>query len=48
MKKYGEHNNWDVSNVTDMSIMFEEATFFNRPLNKWNVSESDEYELYVL
>ena len=39
-KKYGEINNWDVSNVTDMSIMFssEEATFFNQPLNKWNVS----------
>ena len=38
--KYGEINNWDVSNVTDMSIMFssEEATFFNQPLNKWNVS----------
>ena len=30
VKKYGEINNWDVSNVTDMSIMFssEEATFF--------------------
>ena len=22
VKKYGEINNWDVSNVTDMSIMF--------------------------
>ena len=41
VKKYGEINNWDVSNVTDMSIMFssEEATFFNQPLNKWNVSK---------
>ena len=41
MDKYGEINNWDVSNVTDMSIMFssEEATFFNQPLNDWNVSK---------
>ena len=36
--KYGEINNWDVSNVTDMYKMFEEATSFNQPLNKWNVS----------
>ena len=44
--KYGEINNWDVSNVTDMSIMFssEEATFFNQPLNKWNVSKVTEME----
>ena len=37
--KYGEINNWDVSNVTDMYRMFEEATSFNQPLNKWNVSK---------
>ena len=30
-------NNWDVSNVTDMSWMFDEAIFFNQPLNNWNV-----------
>ena len=36
--KYGEINNWDVSNVTDMYKMFEEATSFNQPLNNWNVS----------
>jgi len=36
--KYGEINNWDVSNVTDMSEMFQNATSFNQPLNNWNVS----------
>ena len=29
---------WDVSNVERMSEMFEGATSFNQPLNKWNVS----------
>ena len=38
MKKYGEINNWDVSNVTDMYKMFHEARSFNQPLNNWNVS----------
>ena len=36
--KYGEINNWDVSNVTDMESMFVEAISFNQPLNNWNVS----------
>jgi len=36
--KYGEINNWDVSNVTNMTSIFEDAHFFNQPLNKWNVS----------
>ena len=31
-------NNWNVSNVTDMSRMFEEASSFNQPLNNWDVS----------
>ena len=44
MTKYGEIRNWDVSNdVTNMYGMFaagifEDATYFNEPLNKWNVS----------
>ena len=37
-KKYGEINNWDVSNVTDMTQMFYNAESFNQPLNNWNVS----------
>ena len=36
--KYGEINNWDVSKVTRMSYMFEDAESFNQPLNKWDVS----------
>ena len=42
-------NNWNVSNVKDMRIMFYDASSFNQPLNNWNVSsvyvglsESDE------
>ena len=31
-------NNWDVSNVTNMTKMFSGARSFNQPLNKWNVS----------
>ena len=36
--KYGEISNWDVSNVTNMSRMFRNATSFNQPLNNWDVS----------
>ena len=36
--KYGEIRNWDVSNVTNMSRMFEDAESFNQPLNNWDVS----------
>ena len=38
VKKYGEINNWDVSNVEDMNNMFWGARSFNQPLKKWNVS----------
>lgn len=31
-------NEWDVSNVQDMSKMFCKASSFNQPLNDWNVS----------
>ena len=30
---------WDVSQVTDMSSMFEGADSFNQPLNGWDVSK---------
>ena len=36
--KYGEINNWDVSNVTDMALLFKDESYFNQPLNKWDVS----------
>ena len=41
VKKYGEINNWDVSNVTDMCGLFYHTlgTSFNQPLNNWNVSK---------
>ena len=31
-------DNWNVSNVINMSGMFEGAESFNQPLNNWNVS----------
>ena len=38
--RYGEIEDWDVSNVTSMSEMFSrQARSFNQPLNKWNVSK---------
>lgn len=30
---------WNVSNVTDMSYMFQNTKSFNQPLNSWNVSK---------
>ena len=36
--KYGDINNWDVSNVTNMYGMFYGASSFNQPLNNWDVS----------
>ena len=38
VQKYGEISNWDVSNVTEMYCMFENANSFNQPLNNWDVS----------
>ena len=37
IKKYGIPNNWDVSNVTDMSNLFEN-TKFNYNISSWDVS----------
>ena len=34
---------WDVSNVTDMSSMFENAINFNQDLRNWNVSSVTEF-----
>ena len=36
--RYGHISNWDVSNVTDMSNLFENCYNFNQPLGNWNVS----------
>ena len=35
---YGDINNWDVSNVTDMSGLFKNKTTFNSNISNWNVS----------
>ena len=34
---YGSIENWNVSNVQDMSNMFESCNNFNKDLSKWNV-----------
>ena len=34
----GLPNTWDVSNVTDMSHLFENDSVFNEPIGDWNVS----------
>jgi surface protein len=31
-------NNWNTSNITDMSFAFNDATAFNQPVGNWNVS----------
>ena len=38
IRLFGKIENWDVSNVTNMSSLFANAHSFNQPLNKWNVS----------
>jgi surface protein len=31
-------SDWDVSNVTDMNIMFREAKSFNQDISNWDVT----------
>ena len=38
IKIYGPISSWDVSRVTDMSSLFENAHRFNRDLSNWDVS----------
>ena len=37
-KKYGFINDWDTSEVTDMSKLFSKAENFNSPISNWDVS----------
>ena len=40
-------NSWDVSNVTDMSVMFQNATDFNQDIGVWNVSSvTNMYQMF--
>ena len=34
----GDISDWDVSNVTNMELMFEEAENFNQDISNWNIS----------
>ena len=37
-RPHGTINEWDVSRVTNMHLVFREAYFFNQDLSKWGVS----------
>ena len=37
-KNYGYINDWDVSNVTNMSELFKNKKEFNDDISKWDVS----------
>ena len=38
VQKYGDISQWDVSNVTNIKLLFWNQSSFNQPLNGWNVS----------
>ena len=38
IKKWGEINDWDVSGVTDMSVLFHGFGEFNENISKWDTS----------
>ena len=37
--KYGDINNWNTSNVTNMSYLFNEKTGFNSNISNWNTAK---------
>ena len=39
LKSVGDISEWDVSNVTSMTSMFDGCILFNQDLSKWNVSK---------
>ncbi|MBQ9396762.1 MAG: BspA family leucine-rich repeat surface protein, partial [Proteobacteria bacterium] len=41
-------NDWDTSNVGDMSWIFENAKSFNQPLDKWNISKASDLKNFFL
>ena len=38
IKKYGIMNEWDVSNITDLSQLFKDKKDFNEDISDWDVS----------
>jgi len=42
--KYGHISNWDTSEVTDMSYMFDGATAFNQPIGNWDVKKVKDFK----
>ena len=47
LEKYGDISNWNVSNVTDMSDMFND-TEFNGDISKWDVSNvTDMSDMFI-
>ena len=44
IKAYGNIENWNVSQVTDMSYMFDNAENFNQNIGGWNVSNVENME----
>ena len=40
-------NNWNVSNVINMSEMFRNTKQFNQPLNDWNISNYRIQNMFV-
>ena len=45
--KYGHISNWNVSNVTNMQLLFNDMRNFNNNINNWNVSNvSNMYAMF--
>ena len=42
LNNYGDINNWDTSEVTDMSKLFDNAREFNSPIGNWDVSNVED------
>ncbi|GMH49861.1 hypothetical protein TrVE_jg3932, partial [Triparma verrucosa] len=41
---YGELNNWNVTEVTDMKYLFKDMESFNEDISRWNVRNVDHFD----